>query len=157
MKILAIDAASTTGWCLMDSEKGLPMDMGLRQFKAPVKRKVKPSDHPGSQFYAYDRWLWDMIRFYDPGLLAYEKPAGQMSAMASLYGYRAITMSMCCEAEGLSFAEVHATTLKKFATGSGKADKWQMIGALMDRYQIAVDDHNVADAVHLGFWALTIV
>jgi len=51
--------------------------------------------------------------------------------------------------KGVKYVEVPPTTLKKFATGSGRADKAAMIRAAV-RMQIEPADDNQADAFHLA-------
>lgn len=69
--------------------------------------------------------------------------------MRKLSEFRGILLEICDE---LSFPEpefVNVATLKKWATGNGKAGKQDMIQACVDKYRYTPIDDNAADACHL--------
>ena len=60
----------------------------------------------------------------------YEKVMGHKSVLAShMYGgFEAVMLGFCAN-HGIPFGEVHVSTLKKYATGSGRADSGQIAGS----------------------------
>lgn len=71
------------------------------------------------------------------------------SDMRKLSEFRGILLEICDE---LNLAEpvfVNVATLKKWATGNGRASKQEMIQACMEKYRFQPGDHNVSDACHL--------
>lgn len=69
--------------------------------------------------------------------------------MRKLSEFRGILLELCDE---LSLPEpefVNVASLKKWATGNGKAGKTDMIQACIDKYGYTPIDDNAADACHL--------
>ena len=54
---------------------------------------------------------------------------------------------------GMSWSNVAPSTLKKFATGNGRASKEQMIEAARERWPMC-PNNDEADAFHLACWGL---
>lgn len=63
--------------------------------------------------------------------------------------FRGILLEVCDELNLPEPEFVNVSTLKKFATGSGRADKAMMIAACRERYRYEPVDDNAADACHL--------
>ncbi len=69
--------------------------------------------------------------------------------MRKLSEFRGILLEICDE---LSLPEpefINVASLKKWATGNGKAGKADMVQACMDKYRYTPIDDNAADACHL--------
>lgn len=69
--------------------------------------------------------------------------------MRKLSQFHGLLLLVCYE---LSLPEpyyVNVATLKKWATGNGRASKQEMIQACIDKYKFYPTDDNVADACHL--------
>ena len=62
---------------------------------------------------------------------------------------RGILLEVCDELDLPEPEFVNPATLKKFATGDGRATKEQMIAACKNKYGIVPVDDNAADACHL--------
>ena len=153
MKVLGIDASFTdTGWCFVANKLDHAPIFGHEEF-APVKtgRKTIKDEHPGNRFHAFGDFVAHLIIKYEPDLIAYERPAGQHSSMSALYGIRALTLRCACE-QGVAFREIYPTSLKKWATGSGRADKALMRLCLKKRTGYDIDNDNIVDAFWLAIW-----
>jgi len=97
--------------------------------------------------------LKDSILLKKPKLVIYEMPhmrGGYASDL--LIGLMTVVRMVCLEHDIL-YMSVHSGTLKKFATGSGKASKEEMIIAAERTYGKVADD-NQADALHLLDYAI---
>lgn len=84
----------------------------------------------------------------------YEKVMGHRSILSShMYGgFEAIMLAFCDQHE-IKYHEVHVSTLKKYATGSGNADKETMVGMAIARgWEPETDDE--ADALWVLDWGL---
>lgn len=69
--------------------------------------------------------------------------------MRRLAELRGILLEVCDELDLPEPEFVNPSTLKKFATGDGRADKAAMIRACEDKYRYTPVDDNAADACHL--------
>src|SRR5574343_1623842 len=116
MKILALDCATKTGWCLLD-ESGKIIESGVQSFE---KRRGESN---GLVFLRFRNWLGKLIEFRPGGaqLLVFERAHFRGGAATELcVGLQTRVQEICAEL-GVEAAPVSTTNLKKFATGSGKA------------------------------------
>lgn len=144
---LGLDLALRTGWARV---------VGGRVYESGVidLRAARGSGHNGYAFEALYRWLVEQTRLGDQ--IAYELAlhrGGRSTRMAC--GLQAV-VQMHCAVRGLPTPiAVHVSTLKKHATGIGRASKAAMMAyaaRLLGRRPI---DDNEADAVAVAMWAWT--
>ena len=145
-KILSLDLATTTGWAFIAN--GV-VDHGAQSFKLGTK-KADPK-HAGLPFAQFDHWIINRIHDYKPELIVYEEVRRWMSTSAAwaFCGFRSI-MLMDAAQHGITCIGYSPTTIKKFATGSGAANKNKMIETAKMRWpdeQFASDD--AVDAMFL--------
>tara|TARA_R110000796_G_scaffold173868_1_gene290846 strand:- start:32082 stop:32666 length:585 start_codon:yes stop_codon:yes gene_type:complete len=127
----------------------------------------KPASHPGLRFNMYRVFLVDTIERHGVRALYYETPVGGANmggARARVaVGLEIITLEVA-SVYGLPVAGFHVNSIKKHATGSGKAskDKQPMISAALEKFPgqnwnahkptkkapWTLDD-NQADALHV--------
>lgn len=74
--------------------------------------------------------------------------------MRRLSELRGILFEVCDELDLPEPEFVNVATLKKWATGDGRADKAKMMQACIDRYHFTPQDDNAADACHLFYYYL---
>ena len=74
--------------------------------------------------------------------------------MRRLAELRGILLEVCDEMDLPEPEFVNPATLKKFATGDGRADKIAMIRACREKYRYEPVDDNAADACHLYHYYL---
>jgi Holliday junction resolvasome RuvABC endonuclease subunit len=145
MNIFALDLATKTGW----STNIHGRRSGIVEF--PIKR----GESPGMRFLRCRAWLSKMWRLLDQQieLIAYEQ-AHHRGGAATACCVGLITEVQAFAAEhDIELMSVHTATLKKFATGSGRASKQDMIKAAEERGWTPQDD-NEADACLLLEYAL---
>jgi Holliday junction resolvasome RuvABC endonuclease subunit len=144
--ILAIDAATKTGWALIKS--GMVYESGVQDFSK------KRGESNGIMFIRFRRWLGDMIIDTKPDLIIYEQSGVFRSGAASEISHNLTgRVQEIAEASFLQYAAYAPKALKKFATGNGNADKPAMIKACEQKSGKVVKDDNEADAILLGLMA----
>ena len=140
MKILGLDlASSATGWCWSDGEV-------LRRGCWNLARK---GEHEGRRLErlreylhkCHDAWGIDRIGCEDASF-----GSNNRHTAATHNELKGIVKLVCYERE-IEVVWVNPSTLKKWATGSGRAKKPEMIRAAHTHYGIETDDDNIADAV----------
>ena len=132
--ILALDLATEFGYATATQSGAIKL-----------RKKVR-----GEMFHHWDKWLADQI---DDGvnIIAYEKVRRHLSAdSAHVYGGLEAFLLRRCYVSDVTVIGIEVSTLKKSATGTGKATKDQMISAAnILRGGNYIDNHNEADAVCL--------
>ena len=149
MKILALDLGSTTGWAMI--KEGKVFQHGERTFKG----------NRGVRFEAMRKWLKSMTAHDHPELIIFERPFCRgLHATRSLWGMAAIAEAAAVW-RGIPSLDIVPSTLKKWATGNGRASKAEMIAAAY-RLQPHLPYHGCpsmsfgeheADAIILGLYA----
>lgn len=151
--ILALDMASKTGWALI--RDGKVLESGVQDF---TKRRGESN---GLMFLRFRRWLHGLIsevghkaerpdQFVQ--LIAYEQAHFRGASTEILLGLQTRAQEMAAEF-GIESAPVHTSTLKKWACGSGRADKEKMKERAKESLGREPLDDNEADAVCVGLWA----
>lgn len=147
MRILAFDMATTTGWAILDTDYG-KAGSGVLIYKEgnrPLCLEARLINFKGD----VNRLCLEAM----PCAVVYEQAHHRGGpATRSALGMETVLRLTCWE-HGIPAFSVHSMTLKKHATGSGKASKDQMISAANTlRGGRKVIDDNEADAVCLSYW-----
>lgn len=71
------------------------------------------------------------------------------SDMRKLSEFRGILFEICDELDMPEPVFINVSTLKKWATGNGRASKQEMMNACIEKYCFHPQDDNVSDACHL--------
>lgn len=158
MNILAIDAATKTGWAMLLHDQ---ITSGIEDFS---KRRGESN---GILFMRFNQWLAnkivnaavDSLSFQDGvfglDLLVFEQAHHRGGAPTEI-GVGLMTRVLEAAARHkIEHAPIHSMTLKKWSTGSGKAQKSEMIEAANKViFPRRVFDDNEADAVLLLCYAM---
>ena len=132
--ILAVDQATKSGFAC-DGEYGL-WDLS-----------IKSQESAGVRLLRFKKFLAHYTEKYNIKIVAFERPAGRFKNSIILSS-QLIGVGQCyCEENGIEFTMFSAKEIKKHATGNGNASKDDMIIACFEKYGIATNDDNVADAV----------
>jgi len=124
MNALAIDPGTTCGWAAFDDTDG-QIESGVVSFKGDTPE----SDCYGGRFNRFAVWLVEMLGQHKPGLIVFEDQhfRGKAASVLGLgYQTRIMGVAHACQ---IRLMAVHSQTLKKWATGSGRATKDDMIRA----------------------------
>lgn len=144
MRILALDLGTKTGWAT-----NCPQESGVQEFL------LNRGESPGMRYIRFRAWLEEMIEIVKPDVIVYEQThmrGGYATELA--HGFSTRVQEICAK-YGIEHAAVHSATLKKFATGSGRAKKEDMIKAAHTKLGVSkrIDD-NEADALWLLKWGI---
>ena len=139
MKILALDLASKTGW----AANGEGRRSGTMEFQ------LKRGESPGMRFLRCRAWLNEIKGLLgDFDVIVYEQ-AHHRGGYATAVCVGLVTEVLAFAAgHGIETMPVHSATLKKYATGSGRASKEDMLAEAKKRGWDPADD-NEADAILL--------
>jgi len=146
MKILALDLATKTGWATNINGRM----SGVIEF--PLRR----GESPGMRFLRCRSWLFDMYYLLQGKIqvIAYEQVHHRGGyATQVLVGLETEVQTFAAQKE-IQVSPVHTATLKKWATGNGRASKADMIKAAKTHGWNPKDD-NEADAQLLLMYANT--
>lgn len=142
-QVLALDIATHTGYFSMH-------EAGTWNFTESRRRN-------GNKLHgAFRAMLLAFIRRYDIRQIVAEDVCvnRHFYDMRRLAELRGILLEVCDELDLPEPEFVNVTTLKKWATGDGRATKARMIDACRQRYGILPIDDNAADACHLFYYFL---
>lgn len=143
MAILALDIATTTGWAVA-------LGNGSIQSGRLCLRK---GDRQGERLHQFRSFMTDLKcrldRRNDPLTeVSFEHAFRQQGHASELFHNMTGVLMQWCEHHGIEYSKYGVATIKKHATGNGKATKEQMIKAANSLGFKVIDD-NEADAIHL--------
>lgn len=164
MKILALDPATATGFCWGDTLSGTPK-AGMKLLATPPeirswgqRRLTRRQDPRPIRLYSFLADLCrdsfqcpDVIVFEDVEFMSYTQQCQLWSSLRA-----AIWLFSHFHASGCTIDCLNVSSLKKFATGFGGADKALMAQHLYKKhpeYKAQDLDDNGVDAVWLWLWA----
>lgn len=145
MIVLALDPATRTGWAICRvSERNIELiDSGFWCLAAKKKQNVS------MRFLNLKRKLDVLSESHGtPDVIVYENPGNLHGhARKILPGLQAIIETWCLE-QGVQFYVVRPTEVKRYATGSGSAEKDRMLKAAREKWpSIEIAEHDHADAL----------
>ena len=138
MNILALDLGTKTGYATA-------VESGVEVFHEETL---------GGKLARFTNWLGEMIAWYrHDGIVAYESPHFRGGPATRLLLGMAGVIEAACAMHGVRCESVHSATLKKWATGNGRASKDEMRGAAQKFSDKAWIDDNEVDAYLIMRWA----
>lgn len=144
MKILALDLALTTGWA---HSKNDSQESGT--FTIDQKR----GESPGMRYVRFNAWLKEVLDTITPAIVIYEQ-AHHRGGAATEIAFGLITrVQEACSERNINYQKLHSGTIKKFATGSGRASKDDILATARLHWGANIRDHNEADALWMLEWA----
>ncbi len=143
MKVLGIDPGTHCGYALLDNG---------RRVVSGTWRLKRTKERDGMRYLRMSQHVEDMITDYHPDVVAYElvrRHAGTRAA--HVYGGIVAALMMPCERHGVPYEGHEVGTIKKAATGNGRADKAMMIEAARGVFDHDPIDDNEADALMIAY------
>jgi Holliday junction resolvasome RuvABC endonuclease subunit len=146
MRILALDLGTHTGWATNVNF----FSFGVQVFD------VKRGESPGMRYIRFNAWLEEMWGLLEPELVSYEQtlPFHRGSMAAEIAAGFATRVQEFCARHKIEHTAVHSATLKKFATGHGRASKEMMKKAFQERYDVVPTSDDMADAGCLLWYSI---
>ena len=155
MKILALDCGLSTGFAVYFGDMKGRIESGVQTFKA------QRGESPGIRFLYFRTWLERIINRVEPDLVVYEMSIRRGGAATELQIGMTTRVQEMCSVLKTEYIKVHLSTVKKFATGSGRASKQDMIKAANELFksQKRIQDREItsddeADAIMILAWAV---
>ena len=138
MKVLSLDVASTTGWCI--DTKRLYGTWDLKTLK---------DESMGMKLIRLRAKLILIHAVEKLDVIIYERPAGQHTASIMHQSKMIGIIEEFCEQVGIDYRAFSAKEIKKFATGNGNCGKQAMVDAAKIKYGYKGEHDNIADAMHM--------
>lgn len=143
MAILALDIATKTGWAV--SVKNGSVQSG--------RLTLKKGERQGERLCQFRKFLSELkyrldMRGDPLTAVTFEHAFRQQGHASELFHNLSGVLMQWCEHHDIAYSKVNVATIKKSATGSGKATKKDMVIAAKKRGFDVLDD-NEADAIHL--------
>lgn len=143
MRVLALDIASSCGWCI--GGPGATPRFGT--FKVPPA--LTPDDL-GRRGAAFSNWLSDFVTVDRPNLIAFEAPISSagltnMQTIRMLYGL-AFVAEMIAHIRGIDCEEANLQSVRKYFCGRGNAKKPDVISECVNGRGWNIADDHQADA-----------
>jgi len=126
---------------------------GLAIFRGPdplLSAGYKLGKH--SRYVALRNSLEYVLDAHSVTHMAWEEPVMQGNAGASINRQLGV-IQLVAESHGLPFVSINPATLKKWATGSGKASKEDMATAIRATFGLSPATDGEVDALCVGWWA----
>ena len=161
--ILALDLATVAGWAYGPAAPprlalGARAEGGYEQPESGSFRIGAKGCDDATFFVSYRTWLQARIIAWRPAVVVWEAPivggAGKINRQTiyRLTGLAAVSDLVCKDHHVPKTGEVAPSTIKKHATGNGRADKPSMTDAAL-LMGWAFGDDNEADALWLHSYA----
>ena len=144
MKILALDCATKTGWAVIDD--GKIVASGVSDLSEDKDRSY------GWLFICFRIWLAHLCWVKKPDVIVYEKAHHRGEAATQICVNLTGLVQEVGAQQNIPVRNVMANTLKKFATGNGKASKAEMVEAAQVWVDKDITSNDEADAIHLARW-----
>jgi len=135
--ILAIDPATKLGWAVSEDYYGV----------LKLKHNAKDPHRMGKKLLQVERWLYDMHQLCTFDIIVAERPSGRHKNAIIHHAKIIACIQRFCALHNITFKQVSAKEVKKFATGNGNANKQSMIDAAFKTFNYCGNDDNEADAL----------
>lgn len=140
MNILALDPADVTGWAWGD---GTRIQFGTWRLRQAAQ------EHDGRRLIRLSTFIMETAHRLGCNKIAFEDAGfGSINRHTeSMHNELRGVIKRCAAELQIPFIGFHPTSIKKFGTGYGRADKRQMIMAAEQHFEIKVANDNEADAL----------
>ena len=148
MTILALDQATVAGWSVVTGDSKVVASGVWR-----LADKKRTGESRGMRYIRFRHYLNEAMDAYAPTLICHEQTLLRGGAATEIAnGLKALILEVAAE-RSVDVTCVHTSELKRWATGSGRAEKPAMIEAARRLAGKEPQDDNEADALLIGLWA----
>ena len=145
MNVLSIDPGTRTGWAALCNGR---LYSGVQDFT------LRRGESGGIRFLRFDTWLEELIQRANPKVVVYEQQHHRGGSATEICVGLVTGLQRIAAAHAIEYASCHTATLKKFATGTGKAGKQEMLQAAQKMWpEQQIETHDQAEALWLLAWA----
>lgn len=149
MRILALDLGTKTGWaCNFVQTSDSLCISGVQNFS------LKRGESPGMRYLRFRSWLGELWGQWRTPLIVYEQAHHRGGPATQVLSGLVSHLQAFCAEKNIDHAPVHSATLKKFATGNGRASKADMVAAMQKRWNWKGEDFDEADAQAILAYAI---
>jgi Holliday junction resolvasome RuvABC endonuclease subunit len=144
----------------------LALDLGTKMWVAiwkyeeilsGVKRLHHDKESSGSRFLDFRNWLIEVIQAHNIYMVYFERVYGHKGTDAAhVYGGFMYMLAAVCEEFNVKCVGIPVSTIKKIATGNGRASKEDVIAFVKSKGFDPADD-NEADAIAILFAGLHLI
>lgn len=148
--ILAIDPGLETGWALHDPGHDPVVTVGMKYWRD------KYADDNSDRWLRFSAWLYRAVTASQADVLAFEDVVHRGKNVLLGYGWK-VLMLIAAKQARIPVVTIAPRSLKKWATGSGSAEKCDMVARareLFPKVALATDDE--ADALLIMAYALSV-
>lgn len=147
--VIGIDPGTHCGYAALYVDSRIPMAECHGTWDLAGKRH----DGSGMRYLRLRRELVALIRIARPAALAYEEVRRHAGTSAAhVYGGCVAVITSVCEELGVPYQSVPVGVVKRHATGKGNACKDDMMHAADERWRVALDSDDHADALWIADW-----
>lgn len=146
-EIIAFDLAKRTGWCHVGDGTMVSSYFDMREVKKEgwAQQLVWATSAIQSVLNRYNAALGHGLA------VVVERPHGGFKNQDAARVLLSL-LQILKEESPVKLNEVNPSTLKKWATGNGRAEKKDMIRSVYQRTMLEIKDHNEADAILLALY-----
>ena len=150
--LLTLDLATITGWAYLGSPSDKPMS---------GTHKIAPADKSDAGFFIeFEKFIDDLLTLHNPHTVVFEAPfmgsIKNLNTARRLIGFAVLTELVSAKKGVSRIKEVNNSTVKKFFTGNGRAEKKDMIFKCHQKGWKPKDD-NEADALAILAFSMSTI
>lgn len=147
-RILGVDPSSHTGWAVVDRKEGL-VETGTVHADKEISYRIRRFDDIAERL-VQDVYLGDIAFAVVENYIHTGRFVNRDQYELGALIRRALMGA------GIAVCEASPTSVKKFATGNGRATKKQMVAAAQDLWGFEGKDDNQADAIAIAYMGLVL-
>jgi Holliday junction resolvasome RuvABC endonuclease subunit len=143
MVILCLDLGTETGWCIYDSNGQIPVIHGCANLS------FKKREGEGMRYIKFYRFLYNICKNQKVEKVFFEDVKRHLgTAPAHVFGGFRAVLQAYCDLHKIKYEGIGVKTIKKAVTGTGNANKDDMIKSVIEKGYIP-DCDDEADAIGL--------
>ena len=150
MRAMGIDVSTKTGVAIIDGEEVTkPVIVFTHEIESPASKGMRRADVIASKIMEY-------VHHYQPDMIYLEDYAFMFKSSGIVSMEIGTAIRFLLYKDGYDYQNVSNSSIKKFVTGNGKAQKDLMLKEVYKRWGFDTNSDNIADAVGIAMFALAV-